>query len=234
MEDQNKEKKQAILWSCICRDEIILCEAGQDDFTGSVTKAARKLLAKNNTPGWEFYNHGRNIKGMKFHLFQRREEGNVLFVWKFAAIYNAKEVEKVQVMSFLEKMVALTEYQREEEDMWKHGDTLACQSTFAPILLQRMEEVSYLGRMAMVNQKIDSIKEHMASNIEMILENGEKLEEMQTSATHLEFAAKTFKKRSKDLKRLKMWQNAKYGLAVGTAVTGVVAVIAVPPLLASL
>ena len=128
----------------------------------------------------------------------------------------------------------ITEMQRQEEYNWRYGSTLAAQEGFAPILLQRQQEVAYLGRLAMVNSQIDNAREIMHENIELILQRGEKLEDMQERATRLQDMGKQFKKRAKQIKRFQHWQNAKYGLAVGTAVTGVVAIVVVPPLIALL
>ena len=55
----------------------------------------------------------------------------------------------------------------------------------------------------------------MASNIEAALNRGEKLEDMQESATRLEEMGRQFRKNAKKIKRFQRWQNAKYGLAVG-------------------
>lgn len=60
------------------------------------------------------------------------------------------------------------------------------------------------------------------------------MEDLNEEATRLEEMTKSFKKSAKRIRKVQMWQNAKYGLVVGTAVTGVVAVIVVPPLVALL
>mmetsp|Transcript_26088 Transcript_26088/g.43517 ORF Transcript_26088/g.43517 Transcript_26088/m.43517 type:complete len:234 (+) Transcript_26088:302-1003(+) len=226
---------EAILWSAICRGDKILAEAGSDAKYQEVTSIAQSLLKKKDTPGWEFFNQRRSpCKGIKFHVYDRDPLTDDIIVWKFAAVYDSTNVKKDQVMSFLEKLTVITEMQRQEDYGWRYGDVLAAQETFAPILQQRMQEVAYMGRMAMVNEDINGAKDVMASNIEMILANGENLEDMQEKATNLERAAGQFKKRAKQVKRFQMWQNAKYGLAVGTAVTGVVALVTVPPLIAIL
>jgi len=40
---------------------------------------------------------------------------------------------------------------------WLHGGTLAAQETFAPTLLQRMEQANSGGRLAMVSSKVDEV-----------------------------------------------------------------------------
>jgi hypothetical protein len=98
-----------------------------------------------------------------------------------------------------------------------------------------MEEVSYLGRMAMCHQRLDAVKGIMASNIEMILENDERLEVMANQkAAELNEMAKVFAKSSKKLKRQMLWNNAKHGAILGGLITAGVAVVVVPPLVAIL
>jgi len=229
-----EDTMKGILWSCVSRNDTILVEAGEDNFDGQVTRAAQELLKKRPTPGYEYFSPFRSpLKGIKFHVYEKQESSPEFIIWSFACVYD-DTVKKDQAQSFLEKICGLTQIQREEEYRWRHGDTLAAQECFAPILLQRMEEVTYYGRCAMVNDKVNSVKEQMGRNIDLILERGEKLEDLNEEATRLEEMSRGFRKSAKKLKRVQMWQNAKYGLVVGTAVTGAVAVIVVPPLVALL
>lgn len=224
---------QGIQWSCVTRNDIILVEAGEDNYDGQVTRIAQELLKKRPTPGYEYYSPFRSpLKGIKFHVYERLDDGTFL-IWSFCCVYDST-VKKDQAQSFLEKICGLTQIQREEEERWRVGDTLAAQECFAEVLLQRMEEVTYRGRAAMVHEQVNSVKEQMGKNIDAILERGEKLEDLQEEATRLEEMSRSFKKGATKLRRVQMWQNAKYGLVVGTAVTTGIAVIVVPPLVALL
>ena len=44
---------KSLLWSAVCRNNIILAEAGEDTRDGAVVKIAQKLLKKKPTHGWE-------------------------------------------------------------------------------------------------------------------------------------------------------------------------------------
>jgi hypothetical protein len=44
---------KGILWSAICRNNIVLAEAGEDNRDGAVIQVAQKLLKKKATHGWE-------------------------------------------------------------------------------------------------------------------------------------------------------------------------------------
>lgn len=242
-----------ILWSSICRNDVILVEAGEDNYDGAVVELGKKLLSKKATPGWEFQrNKKKKLRGIKLHVFdhdvtivggQREDHDTSVpkdekksLVWSFAAI-SESSLEKEQVKSFLEKLVFLTEPMRHDDNEgggWRYGDLLCGQSSFAPILLQRMEQVEYQGRLAMVNQRIQSTKEIMSKNIDLILEREEHLQNIQERSESLNILSKQFKKRSKQMKRYKMWQNAKHGAVMGSAITAGVAVVTVPPLIALL
>ena len=235
------EKK--VLWSCIARNDVILAEAGQDEWDGAVTATAQGLLQKKGTAGWEYHssplkNGPRNpfrknncLKGVKFHL---HDSESSQIVWVFAAVYNPQNVELKEVQSFIEKIMGITEMNRDEDRAWRTGPKLACQSSFAPILLQRMEDVTYLGKMAMLSEQLDTSKQMMQDNITRILEREEQLDDLVERGTRLENMAADFKKKTKNVRRRMMLQNAKHGVVLGTAITAGVAVVVVPPLVALL
>eukprot|EP00565_Helicotheca_tamesis_P000545 CAMPEP_0185725920 /NCGR_PEP_ID=MMETSP1171-20130828/2047_1 /TAXON_ID=374046 /ORGANISM="Helicotheca tamensis, Strain CCMP826" /LENGTH=232 /DNA_ID=CAMNT_0028394163 /DNA_START=76 /DNA_END=774 /DNA_ORIENTATION=- len=230
--------RTGILWSSISRDDVMLVEAGEDDGKGNVIAHAQKLVKKKPTPGWEFSSSRKSgLKGVKFHVYDiggdLGDDPEQKIIWSFACVYE-KKLEEMIAKSFLEKIVFITEPMRTDSYVWRHGTLLAAQPTFAPTLLQRMDQVSWQGRLSMVNKNIDETKEIMGKNIEMMLENQETLDEMKERSKMLEEMSKTFKKNTKAVRRYKMWQNAKHGLMVGTAVTGATALIVVPPLIALL
>lgn len=172
----------------------------------------------------------KGFKGIKFHVFDNTT-GDML-VWSFSVVAQSS-VDDAQVKSFLEKLVYITEPMRESEE-WRSGDVLSAQSSFAPILLQKMEQVTSQGKLAMVNQQVNTTKQMMAENIEMALARDETLEGMQNRSEELNGMAKQFKKRAKQVKRFKMIQNAKHGVIVGGLIVGATAIIVVPPLVALL
>jgi hypothetical protein len=44
---------QGILWAGVCRNNMVLAEAGEDNRDGAVVEVAQKLLHKKPTHGWE-------------------------------------------------------------------------------------------------------------------------------------------------------------------------------------
>jgi len=227
-----------VLWSAICRDGIVLAEAGEDKYDGAVIRLAQKLLTKKATAGWEFEKARKTkLHGIKFHVFDDANpnvngNGSEMKVWSFAAVAE-KSLDSAELRSFVEKLFYITEPLRESEE-WRNGDMLCAQASFAPILLQKMEQVQAQGKLAMVNQKLNTTKEIMADNIEMALARDESLQGLHAKSEETNVMARQFKKRAKQVKRFKMMQNAKNGLVLGTAVTAVTAIIIVPPLVALL
>mmetsp|Transcript_8677 Transcript_8677/g.10074 ORF Transcript_8677/g.10074 Transcript_8677/m.10074 type:complete len:225 (+) Transcript_8677:77-751(+) len=222
---------KGIQWSAVCRDGAVLAEAGEDNYDGAVIRLAQKLLKKKATAGWEFEKARKDkLKGIKFHVFDSCGEG--MIVWSFSAVAE-QSLDDAEFRSFVEKLVYISEPMRESVE-WRKGEVLCAQASFAPILLQKMEQVSTQGKLAMVNENINTTKQIMAENIEMALQREETLEELHQKSENLNGMAKQFKKRAKQVKRFKMAQNAKHGLMVGTAVTAVAAVVVVPPLVAIL
>ena len=246
--DTASRSRPCILWSSVARDDFVLAEATNLDYPweDAVREAAEQLLRKKPTPGWEFVTlHQRRtlrspvdhppqpkLKGTKFHIYETNSDG--YFIWSVSAVYDPTAVSGAQVESFVQKIVGITEMFRETDPSWKYGSRLAAQKTFAPILMQRMDEVSYLGKMAMVNEQLESLRGIMAKNIEIIIERGDKIDHLQKSTSKLQQMAIVFKKRSKQVKRQMLWQNAKHGMVIGTAITAGVAIVVVPPIVAAL
>ena len=48
-----QQQSGSIIWSAICRNDVILAEAGEDSHDGAVIELAQKLLEKKPTAGWE-------------------------------------------------------------------------------------------------------------------------------------------------------------------------------------
>ena len=117
-------------------------------------------------------------------------------------------------------------------EAWLHGGTLAAQDSFAPTLLQRMEQASSGGRLAMVSSKVDEVRSIMSDNIELLLQRGDQLDGLDEKASNMNRMAHAFRRRARDAKRFQLWQQAKFGLVVGSAITVGVAIVVVPSVLA--
>lgn len=227
--------EQGILWSCVARHDVIVAEA-QGIQDPRVQHVSQELMRKKPTPGWEFYNNktfSARLKGLKFHIYEHVEDATYedateFRIWVVGAVYDPAVVETQQAKSFIEKIVVISEVFRQHDQNWQTGSQYCAQNSFGPIMAQRMQEVAYLGKVAMVEQEIESLKQIMARNIDMIVDRGDKIERLQGESKQLNEMAAVFKKNSKKLKRKMLWQNAKYGLVLGTAVTAGAAAIIIP------
>jgi len=220
----------SLLWSAVTRGSTVLAECGEDHRGGAVLSLARKILSKKPSPGWEF-DRGGSLRAAKFHVHDNRL-GARETVWTMCCVFD-QGFSELQARGFLEKLAFLTEPLRSSRE-WQSGGTLAAQDSFAPTLLQRMEQASSMGRTAMITSKVDEVKEIMRDNIELLLDRGDKLEALDEKASALSKMSKMFQKRARDAKRFQMWQQAKFGLVVGTAVTVGVGLVVIPPLVAVL
>jgi Synaptobrevin len=197
------------------------------------------------------------LKGIKFHLYDNSAAclhdkdnnnnstntgngggcHNEMLLWVFCAVYNPATIEQNAVKSFIEKMIVLTELYRDTDEVWRQGTTLSCQASFAPILQQRMQEVSYMHngeKLALLQHQLDVTKSVMHDNIQLILQREEQLHELNERTTRLQDMALDFKKRSKGVRQKMMWQNARHGVMLGGAISAGVAIVVVPPLVALL
>lgn len=234
----------SISWSCVSRDGIILAEAGSDDGNGSVIRTAQKISRMKPTAGWEKSRSFRDApyRGLKFHLheavddaddFCSQDSGGRIMIWTFCCVYDSKRISEGCVKAFLTKIVYVTEALR-GMPWWREGTVLSAQPSFAPTLQQQMDGAERNAGLSILNQHVEETKAIMADNIENILERGERIEDLEVKSKELNEMSRVFKKKAKQLKRFRMWQNAKHGFMVGTAVTGAIGVLVVPPLIALL
>lgn len=84
----------------------------------------------------------------------------------------------------------------------------------------------------MVSAKVDELKQVMHDNIELLLSRGDNLETLEQKTNVLGQMAATFHRQARRAKRFQLWQQAKFGVAVGAAVAVGVSVIAVPAIIA--
>jgi hypothetical protein len=195
----------------------------------------KKLLKWPSGRGGQGGTHWRpqKLRGCKFHVYEKDCDGEYI-VWVFACVYHHSIIQKDAVQSFLTKLVVDTDHIREKELEWLYGPTLACQESFGPTLRHYMMQVPHLAKISAMEKHMEAAREQMSKNIEMLLEREEKIEDLHQDATKLQEMATVFKKKAKHVRRAKMWQDAKHGLIMGTAITAGVAIVTVPPLIALL
>eukprot|EP01120_Amphizonella_sp_Union-15-10_P014660 TRINITY_DN719_c0_g4_i1.p1 TRINITY_DN719_c0_g4~~TRINITY_DN719_c0_g4_i1.p1 ORF type:complete len:281 (-),score=41.67 TRINITY_DN719_c0_g4_i1:125-967(-) len=80
-------------------------------------------------------------------------------------------------------------------------------------------------RIRRVHKKIDEVKDIMVTNIEKVLERGEKIEILVDKTEELNRESLNFKKKSTQLKRAMWWKNVKLMIAIGLIIIVVIYII---------
>ena len=65
-------------------------------------------------------------------------------------------------------------------------------------------------RVDAVRQKVDAVKQTMSSNIDKVLERGERLDDVAAKSETMRDQAATFRAKGRQLRRQLWWQNAKW------------------------
>jgi len=79
-----------------------------------------------------------------------------------------------------------------------------------------------------VQEKIDVVKTTMKENIQQLLVNTEKLEQIENAALHLNNQSEDFKRGTKELSNKMFWKKWKMRLLIGGLVIAVLIIIIVP------
>lgn len=243
----NQAIRPGILWSCVSRrkersnQDVIVAEAYENplDIDPLVTETQQKLLSKKATPGWEFYTLSHmgvpKLKSMKFHIYHHvsadedDDEAETDFtIWIVACVYNPAVIQSNVAKFFIDKIIQISKPFREYDENWMNGLQYAAQQDFSPILHQQMQQVLSTGKIATLKEDLDSLKQIMARNIDVLMMREERIDKLKRDGEKMNEMAAVFKTKTKKLKKKMLWQNAKYGVVVGTAVTVGVAAVTVP------
>lgn len=206
-----------LLWTGVQRDNTLLAQHGSRE--GGVEKLAKQILAKKPTAGWEFAGLPIGVKAVKLHMYETKTRVFSACVVHDGDVSIAK--------AYLEKLLMLIEPMFASPS-FQSGGHLACQADFGPMLQQRFEQANSMGKVAAVQDKVSEVKGLMEQNIQVLLENQDRVEVLENKSAALAEQANVFKKGTRALKRFYLWQNAKLGAVAGTATSVGVAVVAVP------
>lgn len=115
----------------------------------------------------------------------------------------------------------------------KRANAYSMEKSFSPQLRSIMHHYntnhSSMGRdqnVEALHAQVDDLKAVMGRNINIMLNRGEKLDDMVEQSEMLMDEANVFKKTSKDLKNTVWWQNQKYILLIGSCVLALIYLLA--------
>lgn len=208
-----------LIWCGVSRNNTLLAECGVRE--PATDKLKKSILNKKPTAGWEFASSGK-LQAVKLHVHETKD-----LVWSASCIHDH---DAAIAKGMLEKLILMTEPLRET---WREAAPLSQQEAVGPMLMQRMEQANFMGRSALVTDRVNEVKTIMNDNIQVLLDNSAKVEHLEGQSVALMESASVFKKATRNLKSFYMWQNAKFGAAAGTAVTAGVAAVTVPPMVAA-
>jgi len=226
---REEQRPDNLLYAFVARGGVVLAEACLEGVNSAMLVEAKgvgaKFLHKAVPPGWDDHRDyfGKSkIKGTRLGVHTSSEPG-----LQFAVMYDAG-VPKTNALKFLEKVVLLSNPLHETE--WAPGAAthLCAQTSFGAILKQQLalftSREAEMEKIRRVHQQVDEVKGILVQNVEKVLERGERLDELTDKSESLEQSASMFKKGATKLKRWHIMNQAKWGIAAGTAVTASVAI----------
>lgn len=139
-------QREAIVWSAIVRDDVLLVQSrasGEVELNDTAAETARGLLNKPLADGWATFSLWpwsiQAYRGLRIHVYDIVDGRDV--AWIFCCVYHPVGCSKRQAQVFLEKMVVITELFRSSDEVWRKGSHHACEEVFADILRQRMLDI---------------------------------------------------------------------------------------------
>lgn len=87
---------------------------------------------------------------------------------------------------------------------------------FSPVLQQKMEQYNdpRADKVKRVYSEVESLRQVMVSNVENVLERGDRLEILVNKTDNLDHSAVVFKRGASEMKRTMWWQEKKAAVAV--------------------
>lgn len=125
------------------------------------------------------------------------------------------------------EVLRTTVQDRQGSEILFTGSPETVQRWLGNVLEQLCTEASY-SKMAQLRAALDSTTELMRKNVEAVLERGEKLEDLQSSAEELETQACGFKEKAHILERQMCWQKWKTWIIVVLIIIVILIVIIAP------
>lgn len=80
-------------------------------------------------------------------------------------------------------------------------------------------------KVADINKNLGEVKDMVHKNLDLIVERGSNLDDLERSSYNLSVDANIFKNRSRDLKRKMWWRNCKYAFLIFLLIAVIIAVI---------
>merc|ERR1712224_1193605 len=103
--------------------------------------------------------------------------------------------------------------------LWRTGGAGAAQTSFSKELEHSVRWTNDASTTSELEQHVTSVNALMHENIELLLARQDQLDELSRKGAELSTLSKAFYQQARTAKRFAMWQEAKWGLALGAAST---------------
>ena len=219
-------------WCGVARDGQIIGESVLDSSAlpskYAIQELAARLMAKRPTPGFEYATGEESLRAIKLHI----HDANDSTVWGLQVVLDATYPES-RAKSVLSNMVKWSQPHR-ATNLWRTGDPAAVRKNMNEKLKAVLTQANTKEGPTAATHVLAGVDEATAlmhHNIELLLERQEKLEMLSRNVEDLSQASKFFHTQAVRAKRFHMWQEAKWGMALGTAATIVGAILVAPVML---
>jgi len=187
----------------------------------------RKIATRSDPPGWDDIgekdaDRGGNIRAIKLPVCDMK--GTTSYIVCFGSNYSL-----VKAQSLCERL-ALMLGPMVDIELQNSGDTNL--KKFSPngaadvrsVLEREIAQANSNAALQRVANQVEEVRAIMERNVEMILDRGEKIDQLNAKSDQLSEATQAFKKQARKLKRWHLMNQVKWGVAVGTLVTASVAI----------
>jgi len=208
-----KETDELFCCLSISRNEQNVVEVQHPKVTADGLELSRKMVAQKADVCITEIKKG-SYKAIKFPVHD--EKGITCFILLYG-----RSIPQARARRMVERMT-LVFHPFHESLEWEDGSKPDLKG-MEEMLQRELHYANSKSAVDDVNEKISEVMEIMRQNVDRVLERSEKIELLEGKANNLSKAADVFQKTGKRLKRFHLMNKVKYGVVVGTAVTGVIA-----------
>lgn len=230
---RNTDQNDRVLYVAIARDREVVASTidAVDSTTAPLTAdhpaiiLGKRMIAKKDSPGWDELSWKSGYKknsGPAFRAFKlpvHDMNGTTSFV-----VVAGRDFPPERVQAFTEKLAMMLRPTLEGSEGGASAIAADTAHYLGEVLEQQLEQCNNKGAIQRIQNQVDQVRALMANNVEMMLEREEQLDAMAVKAGELSKAAARFKKNTKKIRRWHLWNQVKWGVALGTVVSASVAV----------
>lgn len=212
----------------ISRDKTLLVWARDNDglehdviLSERFSSLGRKMAGRSDTPGWDDISDtrapGGTIRciGLPVHDLGGATKYVVAFGTGFP-------VDRAQCLA--ERLALMLGPLVEQELKTDNRLSPEVSSNFRQLLEREIATANSRAKLDNINNQVEQVRSIMERNVEMILDRGESLKDLEDKSDQLSTTTLAFKAQARKLKRWHLMNQVKWGVAVGTIVTVSVAV----------